>query len=161
MLGDARDQWQALVFGMTCRIYPDPMRCNPRPLWAALDALGLGAPQMIGWWDPACPVRIRGEPNGDVRATVFVGGRAGASRQTVAIAIASWAPVTTTVTLEYDWAGLAAFGFGEQASQRAWLHAVAIEGFQPAGKWEAGGAITLQAKGSAHNEGWLLQLKMS
>ena len=25
---------------MTCRIYPDPRRCNPRPLWAALDALG-------------------------------------------------------------------------------------------------------------------------
>ena len=41
ILGTNADQAQGLLFGMTCRIYPDPHRCNPRPLWAALDALGM------------------------------------------------------------------------------------------------------------------------
>ena len=74
ILGDNTDQWQGLVHGMTCRIYPDPMRCNPRPLWAALDSMGLTNPdsmgltnpdsmgltnpRMLGWWDAACPVSV-------------------------------------------------------------------------------------------------------
>ena len=33
ILGDNSDQWHGLLFGMTCRIYPDPHRCNPRPLY--------------------------------------------------------------------------------------------------------------------------------
>ena len=58
ILGDNTDQWQGLVHGMTCRIYPDPMRCNPRPLWAALDSMRLTNPRMLGWWDAACPVSV-------------------------------------------------------------------------------------------------------
>ena len=53
-------QAQGLLFGMTCRIYPDPHRCNPRPLWAALDALGMRTPRLFGWWNASCPVRAHG-----------------------------------------------------------------------------------------------------
>ena len=58
VLGNNREQWQALTFGMTCRIYPDPHTCNPRPLWKALDALGLQSPRMLGWWDRESPVSV-------------------------------------------------------------------------------------------------------
>jgi len=90
ILGDNTDQWQGLVHGMTCRIYPDPMRCNPRPLWAALDSMGLTNPRMLGWWDAASPVSVTaptityGKDAGRgpaVVATLFVAdGRADAPR---------------------------------------------------------------------------------
>lgn len=84
ILGDNSDQWQGLVHGMICRIYPDPWRCDPRPLWAALDAIGMQGPRVLGWWDEACPVavetpRIRYDGSGRsgpaVVASVFIQSR--------------------------------------------------------------------------------------
>ena len=138
VLGDNRDQWQALVFGMTCRIYPDPHRCNPRPLWAALDALGLQAPRMIGWWDPASPIAVHGAEQ--VKATLFVGAN-GVS----AIAVANWAPRPATFTLAH--AALATAG-------RAKLVAPPIIGFQPGGEWALGAPLTLHAKGTGSSVGF-------
>ena len=150
VLGDNREQWHALLFGMTCRIYPDPHRCNPRPLWAALDALGLRTPRLLGWWDAAAPVRVRGAPS--VRATVYaVGG-------TVAVALANWAPRAVRCLLEWDWETVAALGLQRPAGASAQLSARAIQGFQPAGSWGPGEELELQPKGSGHNEGWLLTL---
>ena len=77
MLGDNSDQWQGLVHGMTCRIYPDPWRCNPRPLWAALDALGMGKPRLLGWWDVACPVSVETVVEADQRVTYGKGSGSG------------------------------------------------------------------------------------
>lgn len=151
MLGDNREQWHALLFGMTCRIYPDPHRCNPRPLWAALDALGLRTPRMLGWWDAGAPVSVRGAPS--VRATVY------AADGTIAVALANWAPRAGRCALELDWPALAALGLRRPAGTTARLRAPAIEGFQPAGSWAAGEELALQAKGSGHNEGWLLVLE--
>lgn len=83
ILGDNSDQWQGLVHGMTCRIYPDPWRCNPRPIWSALDALGMHHPLLLGWWSDACPVSVatstvvyskEGGSGPAVVASVFVGG---------------------------------------------------------------------------------------
>ena len=158
VLGDNADQWQALVFGMTCRIYPDPMRCNPRPLWKALDSLGLQSPNMVGWWDPQSPVTLSDTAGGgahhDVRATLFVAGG------TVAIAIANWAPRTSRVSLTLDWAKLGALGLPKAAASGtgARLKAPPIEGFQPAGAWDVGATLVLQAKGRGRNEGLLLEL---
>jgi hypothetical protein len=135
---------------MTCRIYPDPHRCNPRPLWAALDALGLRTPRMLGWWDAAAPVRVRGAQS--VRATVYAAGG------TVALALANWAPRAARCTIEWDWEAVAALGLQRPAGASAQLSARAIEGFQPAGSWGAGEELELQPKGSGHNEGWLLTL---
>lgn len=93
-MGTNRDQWHGLVFGMVCRIYPDPHTCDPRPLYKALDALGLARPAMFGWWDGRSPVAVAAP---GVRATLFLtpSGRA-------AIALANWGsePVETTISLD-------------------------------------------------------------
>ena len=173
VLGDNREQWQALVFGMTCRIYPDPHRCNPRPLWAALDALGMQSPRMVGWWDAATPIAVvgsgrhggggggggGGEGGGGggvaevVRATLFVG-ETGA-----AIAVANWARHPVSFSLQLDWGRLAALGVaGSGSGSGARLVAPAIEGFQEGGEWAATDELTLQAKGGGRSEGLLLKI---
>ena len=158
VLGDNREQWQALVFGMTCRIYPDPHRCNPRPLWAAIDALGLQSPRMLGWWEgAACPVSVRAvgasASEAVLRATLFVG----PGGRSLAVAVANWSPRELSFSLTFDWAALAALGFAADGA-RARLRAPAIEGFQPGGEWAASATIGVQAKRSGFNEGWLLSL---
>lgn len=161
VLGDNAEQWQALVFGMTCRIYPDPQRCNPRPLWAALDARGLRSPRMIGWWEgAACPVRVvLADAGGDaqpVRATLFVG-TLPTGGKSFAIAIANWAPHSVSFTLGYDWPALAALGLTTSAAA-ARLQAPSVASFQQEGEWAVGARLTLQSKRSGFNEGWLLWL---
>ena len=162
VLGDNAEQWQALVFGMTCRIYPDPHRCNPRPLWAALDALGLQSPRMIGWWEGDTPLTVANVVVGGggrsamtsapVRATLFVD----PTRKSFAIAVANWAPHAVTFTLSFDWTALRALGFPPASSAR--LSAPAIPGFQPAATWQTGAQISVRGKRSGFNEGWLIRL---
>ena len=164
VLGDNADQWQALVFGMTCRIYPDPHRCNPRPLWAALDAYGLQSPRMLGWWDDGsstpCPVRVSAVHGGsinDVRASLFIG-----STGTFAIAVANWASHDVSVSFAYDWQALARLGLSGASSPnaKAKLVAVSIPGFQPSGAWRADEKPVVRGKRSRFNEGWLLKLEV-
>lgn len=61
VLTDEGARWAALVFGMTCRIYPEPQRCEPRPLWQALERIGAGESALVGFWDakPLVAVRAR------------------------------------------------------------------------------------------------------
>jgi len=149
ILGNNRDQWHGLVFGMTCRIYPDPYTCNPRPLYLALDRLQLAKPRMIGWWDPACPVKTS---RASVRATLFIGesGR-------FAITLANWDDDDTQVALLIDWASMRDLGF-TAAAGAARLRAFEIEGFQREGEWSADASIVVRGKGSGFNEGWLLDV---
>lgn len=138
---------------MTCRIYPDPQRCNPRPLWAALDALGLQTPRMIGWWDTASPVSIRGdERTEDVRATLYVG------ESTFAIALASWSTEAVEFKLHLDRAKLTSLGLSIPNGASLQLSAPAIAGFQPGGSWLEGEILKLFGKGSGRKEGMLLRL---
>ena len=70
VLTDDAARWAALVFGMTCRIYPDPSRCEPRPLWAALERVGADNGVLVGFWDRAPlvtvgPARVRGGERAD------------------------------------------------------------------------------------------------
>ena len=123
---------------MTCRIYPDPDRCNPRPLWAEIDRLGMRNPRMLGWWEASPAVRVvphadGGAANDDVRATLFVGDEANGP-PTFAIAIANWAARPTKVTLAYDWSALAGLGLS-RANGTPRLVAQHVSGFQPAGQW--------------------------
>ena len=63
------------------------------------------------------------------------------------------------VRLSVDVARLASLGVkGAAAGGEPRLRASPIDGFQPEGAWAAGEALELQAKGSGHNEGWLLEL---
>ena len=108
ILGNNRDQWHGLLFGMTCRIYPDPDRCNPRPLWAALDRWGMRAPTMVGWWEADSPVRIASVSSAlshrggashagtdDVRATLYY---TAAGELAVALANFRHAPVEVNLS---------------------------------------------------------------
>ena len=151
MLGDNSDQWHGLIFGMTCRIYPDPDRCNPRPLWAALDDLGLQQPRMVGWWDAASPVLVHTVGgNWDVRATLFVAG------DSFAVAVANFSPRKATFKISFASSRLAVLGLPRAKRMR--LRAPPINGFQVAGTWGVGGVLTLAGKGTGRKEGYLLQL---
>ena len=69
------------------------------------------------------------------------------------------APCSPQVRLSVDVARLASLGVkGAAAGGEPRLRASPIDGFQPEGAWAAGEALELQAKGSGHNEGWLLEL---
>ena len=153
MLGDNRDQFHGLVFGMTCRIYPDPDRCNPRPLWAALDGLGMRSPRMIGWWERLSPVAAR--PAEHVKATLFIGSRGG--QPTFAIALANWGRESVQATLTLDLTALEALGLHVPGGGDVRMSAPAISGFQVHATWALGAPITLQAKGSG-SEGKFVQL---
>jgi len=152
-----------------CRIYPDPYTCNPRPLYAALDALDLRSPSMVGWWDEASPIRVSAP---EVRATLFLSGRGRA-----AVALANWGASPIDTILDIDVAKLARLAawdhqFGSLAQPsvnstatvpkgrytRVELRASPIAGFQPRGAWAQGEAIHIQGKSSGFNEGWLIEL---
>ena len=184
ILGTNSDQWQGLLFGMTCRIYPDPDRCNPRPLWAALDTMAMQRPRLVGWWDSACPVGVEDAPTlvySQPPPPLSSGGSSSSSESSaaarsaqladsgpavlasvfvtdagrVAVAIANWADTDVAVRLRVDVRALRALGANTPATT---LRAVDIAGFQPAGSWAVGERVTLHAKGSGYNEGFLLEL---
>ena len=148
VLGNNREQWHALLFGMTCRIYPDPHTCNPRPIWAAIDRLKLRTARLVGWWESDCPVRAS---HPKVRASLLVGDGGAA-----ALVLASWAGRAVDVAVAVDAAALRRLGVaGANTSGALRFEAPEIDGFQPATTWRAGDLVRLQAKGSGWNEGWL------
>lgn len=166
ILGDNSDQWQGLVHGMTCRIYPDPYRCDPRPLWSALDEMAMQRPRLIGWWSTACPVSasVQNSTQGGsvpaVVASIFLNDD---QPPRVAVALANWADQASTVRLVVNWTALMSLGLNAADPLRATrptLRAAAIKGFQPSGSWAIGDEIVLKKKGAGFNEGWLLELTL-
>ena len=134
MLQDGGNPWRGMVFGMTNRL---PWTgADPRGLWKAWDAFGIGDAQMIGWWAPDVPVTTGRR---DVLATVYQ--RKGKAM----VAIASWAPQATSVPLQIDWKALGI------DPAKATITAQAIDGFQPARNFARGEAIPLEP-----GKGWLL-----
>ncbi|GLQ98763.1 glycoside hydrolase domain-containing protein [Dyella mobilis] len=137
MLQGGGNPWRGMVFGMTNRL---PWTGgDPRELWKQWDAFGIEQADMIGWWVHDAPVKTGRD---DVLATSYV--RKGKTM----IALASWAPGKTTVTLQVDWKAL-----GLKSGQ-ATLVAPAIAGFQPAATFKPGDAIPVEP-----GKGWLLVLQ--
>jgi len=81
--------WCGAIFGRTCR--------GPNPLWELWDEFGIAESEMIGYWNPDCPVRTS-HPN--VLATVY------RRPDRVLLALASWADEPVRVRLDIDWQGL-------------------------------------------------------
>mmetsp|Transcript_40382 Transcript_40382/g.133696 ORF Transcript_40382/g.133696 Transcript_40382/m.133696 type:complete len:207 (+) Transcript_40382:1269-1889(+) len=165
LLGDNSDQWQGLVHGMTCRIYPDPWKCNPRPLWAALDAMGMLRPRLLGWWDRACPVSLlaptveygHGGGRGPAAvASVFIGDGAAGAPPRFAVAVANWADHPVEVRIRANYSALAALGLRSERKLR--LRAREIDGFQSEAHWALGDAIRLEEKGGGVDQGLLLSI---
>jgi hypothetical protein len=133
MLQDGGNRWRGMTFGMTTRLGASG---DPRPLWKFWDEFGMQGTALLGWWDPACPVKT-GRP--DVLATVYR--KHGKSL----LALASWAPAKTAVNLTVDWPALGL------DPKKTTLWAPAIEGYQTAAVFAADGPIPVEP-----GRGWLL-----
>jgi hypothetical protein len=123
-----------MVFGMTNRL---PWTGgDPRELWKLWDAFGIEQADMVGWWVHDAPVKTGRD---DVLATSYV------RKGKTLIALASWAPDKTDVTLHVDWKALGI------KPGKAKLVAPAVEGFQKAAEFKPGDAIPVEP-----GKGWLL-----
>ncbi len=133
MLQDGGNKWRGMVYGMTARM---PWCGDPRSIWGVWDRFGIDQAQMIGYWEPNCPIRTGHD---DVLATAYV--RDGKTL----IAIASWAPKTTRCRLQIDWAALKL----DPAKVKLWAPEVAD--YQPATLFNVGDEIPVRPR-----RGWLL-----
>ena len=108
-------------------------------LWRFWDAFGIQDTRMLGYWDPACPVRTDHEK---ILATVYhAPGKA-------LIALASWAKKDVEVKLAIDWPAL---GFVPNAVR---LTAPSIPTMQDAATFDPADRIPVRAAG-----GWLLAVE--
>ena len=134
MLQGGGNPWRGMVFGMTNRL---PWTGgDPRELWKLWDAFGIEQADMVGWWVHDAPVKTGRD---DVLATSYV------RKGKTLIALASWAPDQTDVTLHVDWKALGI------KPGKAKLVAPAVEGFQKAAEFKPGDAIPVEP-----GKGWLL-----
>jgi hypothetical protein len=138
MLNGCGNAYRGMVYGMTSRL---GWNCDPSALWKVWDSFGIKEAKMIGYWDPALPVKCS---SGDVKVTVYQ--RPGS----LLIAYAGWAKNDLNIKLELNWAAL------KLDPEKVSVTAPAIPGFQerqdyrtldriavPAGK---GGIILIETK---------------
>ncbi len=112
MLQNGGNPWRGMIYGMTARY---PWTPAPREMWKVWDEFGIGEAEMLGYWEPNCPVR---SDNPDVLATAYV--RQGRTL----ISVASWAKGVARVKLTVDWAALGL------DPAKAHLYAPAVAEFQ-------------------------------
>ncbi|ALE05230.1 hypothetical protein AL755_06635 [Arthrobacter sp. ERGS1:01] len=125
MLEGGGNPWRGLVFGMTGRA----PRVDNRALWELWAAHGLAEAPMLGHWALNVPVR---SSHPEVLATSWI------TPSGLVTALASWAPETVSVTLEFapEFARLA------QASRVA----PCIDGFQDAAAFAPGDTIAVEPR---------------
>jgi four helix bundle protein len=86
--------WRGMVFAQTARL---GWGGEPRPIWKLWDDFGMEGCEMLGWWDPRCPVACS-DPG--VHATVYrKPGKA-------LFSLGSWAETEVAVRLQIDWDAL-------------------------------------------------------
>lgn len=112
MLQDGGNPWRGMIYGMTNRL---PWCGDPRPIWKLWDEFAIQDARMLGYWDPACPVKT---DHKDVLVTVYQ------KPGETLLAIASWAKEPVSVQLVGDWKSL---GF---APHTVTLRAPEIAGLQ-------------------------------
>ena len=127
MLQNGGNPWLGMVFGETGRLGWG--KTDPRPMWKAWDDFGMSGTDMVGWWDPACPVHA--DPP-DVRATVY------RKPDRAMIAIGNFGTAAADARLTIDWAKL-----GLKPTK---LVAAAIDRFQDAAAYDADAPLTIPAK---------------
>ncbi|HNY27759.1 MAG TPA: DUF6067 family protein [Candidatus Sumerlaeota bacterium] len=136
MLEGGGNKWRGMLYGMTQRL---GWSGDPRPQWKFWDEFGMTGTKMIGYWDPACPVRTN---RSDVLATVYL------KKDQALICLASWAPEPVRVKLDLDWKAL---GLDPATAQ---LTAPPVEDFQEAHTWVPTDEIEVQP-----GRGWMVVLK--
>ena len=139
MLQDNGNPWRGMVYGMTARYYSG---ADPKHIWKLWDEFGIQDAMMLGYWDPACPVRTDHQ---DVLATAY------RKRGKTLVALASWARPSlwgagpVRVRLRVDWAALGL------RPDRAVITAPAIPGFQDAATFRPSDVIPVEP-----GRGWLV-----
>lgn len=120
MLQDGGNIFRGMVFGMTCRL---PNANDPSGVWALWHAFDMANATMLGYWNPACPVRTGSE---EILATVY------RRPEKALIAVASWAEAARDVRLAIDFKAL------DLDPERCRLTAPAVRDFQEAFPAELG-----------------------
>lgn len=133
MLEGGGNKWRGMLFGMTGRL---GFGGDPQSTWQLWDAFGMQGAEMIGFWDPTCPVRTGRD---DVLATVY------RQRGRSLVAVASWAPGPVELRLAVDWKALGL------DPARASFRAPAAANLQPAMEFGSESPIPIPA-----GRGWLL-----
>lgn len=133
MLQDNGNPWRGMVYGMTARYYAG---ADPKHIWRLWDEFGIADAEMLGYWDPDCPVRTGRD---DVLATVYR--RPGRSL----IALASWSDALVECRLQVDWRAL---GLDPAATV---LRAPQVAGFQDEATFAPGDPIPVEP-----GRGWML-----
>jgi hypothetical protein len=136
MLERNGNPWRGMIYGMTARYYSG---ADPKHLWKLWDQFKIQEARMIGYWDPACPVRT---DHKQILATAY------AKKGEALIALASWEPQRVRCRLNIDWKAL---GLNPQV---ATLHAPAIPNFQDEARFNVSDEIPVEP-----GRGWLFILR--
>lgn len=126
--------YRGMVYGMTGR-----QSRTYEPMLSFWDEFGIKDAKMIGYWDPACPVKTAHK---NVLATVYI------KKDKTLVSIASWASEPVDIILEVDWQAL-----GLDPS-KARVYAPPIEDFQDRREWDPDSTINVEP-----GKGWLLVLE--
>jgi len=135
MLQGGGNPWRGMLYGMTNRL---PWSGNPTPIWDLWDEFGIADSQMLGYWDPTCPVSTGRE---DVLATVY------RKQGSALICVASWARREVECALKIDWEAL---GFDPA---KAKFYAPEIQGLQAEDLFQSDEPLPI-----APGKGWMLIL---
>ena len=139
MLRGGGNPWRGMVYGMTNRIYIHKM--NPVSIWKFMDRYDMGNMEMIGYWDPDCPVKTN---NDKLRATVY------RKKGSAVVSIGNWSEEEQVCSLEINWASL------QIDRDKAKIIAPFVQDFQEEREFEPG--MPLLVKGA---KGWLLLIQES
>jgi len=115
MLEKGGNPWRGMVYGMTNRM-PWTDNSDPRHLWRVWDDFGMHGTEMIGYWVDDNPVK---SDHPEVLVTIY------RKKESVLVAVASWAKEDVMASLQIDWASL-----GLKPPRT--LEAPAVPGFQDA-----------------------------
>jgi hypothetical protein len=140
MLQGGGNRYLGMVYGATTRHSWSPDKVHsPVPVWKLQQSFGIEDAQMMGYWEPDCPVKTN---HPGVKATVYV--RPGKTL----IAIGNFDAEDHSVRLSFNWDRL-----GLNPSE-AVLRAPAVADFQQEQLFPVGASIPVKSK-----EGWLLILE--
>jgi len=131
---------RGMVYGVSQRYGWMPLEMvNPSALWQWWDAFDIANARMLGYWQAACPVQV---DHPRVKATAYLH-----HGRRLAIALASWADETVTVSLDIDWP---AVGLSPGAVS---ARMPAIDFFQPGADTVALDAVTIEP-----DKGWIIEI---
>jgi len=138
MLQDGGNRFLGMVYGATARhSWTDTgNEKSPVPVWKFWDEFGISEAEMLGYWDPACPVST---DDPQVKATAYLKG------DKVLVSVGNFAASDKHVRLDVDWNALG------MTSADAVIEAPEIMNFQNHTTFCDGQSIPVRSK-----KGWLI-----